>query len=264
VKTQQEVLNTKHLDHQFDINKLGYKRIGLEETPDIQPLEFQKEEWVNPRLKQEREASAKKTGIVRRVFAEEGKDLKEKAVDIAEAEKDWDQNIANLPVRDPDPDESKDVRGPIAVPFFPTHWQENSNAIFNNEFMIINDINKEQEVKKHGRKLRTMKDDALSPELVQKMNLAQKYNQEYERPTSGKHFARILQHSNINPSALAQDYFDGMKVDKLMKKLANYMKEGDFDDGSPDPYQQYEIDQLKKHYYGQGGQAYHEVKRQEL
>ena len=82
-----------------------------------------------------------------------------------------------------------------------------------------------------------MKDDALSPELVQKMNLQQRHNQEYERPTSGKHFARSLQHSNYNPSALAQDYFDGMKVEKLMKKLATYMKEGEFDDGSPDPYQ---------------------------
>lgn len=35
VKTQQEIVNTKHLDSQFDINKLGYKRLGLEETPDI-------------------------------------------------------------------------------------------------------------------------------------------------------------------------------------------------------------------------------------
>lgn len=81
-----------------------------------------------------------------------------------------------------------------------------------------------------------MKDDSLSPELVQKMNLAQRAKNEYDRPTSGKHFARSLQHSNINPSALAKDYFDGMKVEKLMKKLADYMKEGEFDDGSPDPF----------------------------
>ena len=27
-------------------------------------------------------------------------------------------------------------QGPIAVPFFPTHWQETANAIFNTDFVV--------------------------------------------------------------------------------------------------------------------------------
>jgi len=38
---------------------------------------------------------------------------------------------------DPNPAQSVDNRGPIVVPFFPTHWQETSNLIFNNDFVLV-------------------------------------------------------------------------------------------------------------------------------
>lgn len=41
-------------------------------------------------------------------------------------------------MRDPDPFTPIDNRGPIVVPFFPTHWQENSNNMFNNDLFVGN------------------------------------------------------------------------------------------------------------------------------
>lgn len=38
---------------------------------------------------------------------------------------------------DPETFQPIDNRGPIVVPFFPTHWQETANAIFNNDFTIL-------------------------------------------------------------------------------------------------------------------------------
>lgn len=57
--------------------------------------------------------------------------------------------------------QSYDRRGPIAVPFFPTHWQENSNSIFNNEFQLLQKAENQEQLKKI--------DSTISPELKTKL-----------------------------------------------------------------------------------------------
>jgi hypothetical protein len=69
------------------------------------------------------------------------------------------------------------------VPFFPSHWQETSNAIFNHDFMIV-DPNPGKVLKSPNRF------DSLAPGLALGLTKEQKSKAEYERPTSGKHFSR--------------------------------------------------------------------------
>jgi hypothetical protein len=63
------------------------------------------------------------------------------------------------------------------------------------------------------------------------MAKVQKGKDEYNRPSSGKHFARTQGGAK---SQLTEDYKAGKKVEALMKKLAGYMAEGAFDDGTSD------------------------------
>jgi len=59
---------------------------------------------------------------------------------IEEESDGWDNmntNSKGAQMVDPNPAQSVDNRGPIVVPFFPTHWQETSNLIFNNDFVLI-------------------------------------------------------------------------------------------------------------------------------
>lgn len=71
----------------------------------------------------------------------------------------------------PETFEPVDNRGALIVPFFPTHWQENANAIFNNDFTVL-----------QGSL------DNLSAALKSKQISQLKSEAEYNRPTSGKHF----------------------------------------------------------------------------
>jgi len=52
------------------------------------------------------------------------------------------------------------------------------------------------------------------------MSVEQMSKAEYERPTSGKHFSRIVAQDT---SDLTKNYNRGKHVDSLMKKLAEYM-----------------------------------------
>jgi hypothetical protein len=78
-------------------------------------------------------------------------------------------------------------------------------------------------------------DNSVSPLLVQKMTQENRREQEYERPTSGKHFERQNDGAG-GTSQLVEEFGKGKRVDKLLKQLAKYMKQGQFEDGSPDPY----------------------------
>jgi hypothetical protein len=71
--------------------------------------------------------------------------------------------------------------------------------------------------------------DSLAPALLERMTSQKKATEEYNRPTSGKHFSRGQGGAT---SQISEDYKNNRKVDHLMQKLAGYMKEGAFDDGT--------------------------------
>lgn len=140
--------------------------------------------------------SAKKNSVVSRVFDQEQvfKNLQGEQPPTSGINNDvWEDDAnqkamiqlpLNLQMLDPHPTGAFDNRGPLIVPFFPTHWQENSNNIFNNDFVILENAGPD----KHQAALSPMKYDTVAPALLAKMTTAQKSKQENERPTSGKHF----------------------------------------------------------------------------